>query len=478
MNAVYSVLLFQALMGALDNFWHHELAARLPQRGSARRELALHAMREAIYGFLFIALAWVRWNGAWLALPAGLLAVEVWITCADFLEEDRSRRLPPFERVLHTLLAVSYGFLLGALLPVFLQWAQAPTGLRVQGHGLVSWFFTFCGVGVAAWSLRNTLAVRRLGTQKEDVQATPTASGPSILVTGGTGFIGSALVRQLLQDGRRVIVFARDVMQSRRSFGPAVWVVDRLDDIPSETRIEAIVHLAGAPVLGRPWTRARRAVLLESRTGIMRQLLDLLRRLEVRPRVLVCASAVGFYGVPFGNPPVDEDSPPQPGCWQSELCAAVEHEARRAEGLGLRVVRLRFGIVLGHGGGAYPALAFSSRLGLGAVLGSGRQPVPWIHVDDAVGLAQYALACDRVRGAVNAVAPDVRSQAAFAGEMAASFGRRVFLQVPDVALRLGLGEMSEILRCGQHALPAAAVGAGYRFRLPNLRVAMRELAAG
>jgi uncharacterized protein (TIGR01777 family) len=229
-------------------------------------------------------------------------------------------------------------------------------------------------------------------------------------------------------------------------------------------------------VLGLPWTQGRRQVLLHSRTAILQDLLQLVRRLEQRPAVLVCASAVGFYGVPAGTQALDEQGPPQPGRFQSELCAALEHEARRAETLAVRVVRMRFGIVLGAGGGAWPGLATTARLGAGARLGSGEQPVPWIHLDDAVGLLRLALASTDLRGAVNGVAPDLVTQSSFAQAMAASFGRRALLHVPAWALRLALGEMSELLLCGQRVLPQAALAAGYRFRHPGLREALENLA--
>lgn len=137
-------------------------------------------------------------------------------------------------------------------------------------------------------------------------------------------------------------------------------------------------HLAGARLLGMPWTQARRRQLLASRVDTTVAIVSLMRRLHKAPRVLVSASAVGFYG-PSPNAsmePLDETAPPRPGEFQSDLCAAIEHEARRAEALGVRVVRMRFGVVLGHGGGAYPMQALSAHLALGAVLGHSRQHAP------------------------------------------------------------------------------------------------------
>ena len=484
MNAVFIILAAQALLGGFDNFWHHELHARLPQRASARHELALHAAREAIYGVVFVGLAWFEWHGALAVLLGALLVAELGITLADFLEEDRSRKLPPFERVLHTVLAVTYGLFLATLAPHLVAWAAAPFGLAWTPHGLVSWAFSACAAGVFAWSVRNGVAVHALGRQAQAgaapvvVRRHDDRIRPAVLVTGATGFVGSALVEQLRRDGQRVIVLARDLVQARATFGGDVWVVDRLDAIPSETLIDAVVNLAGARVLGLPWTARRRGVLLGSRVAVTAAVVELMRRLQQRPRVLVSASAVGFYGAaPDASfAPCDERSPARPGQFQSDLCAAIEHEARRAEALGVRVVRMRFGVVLGRGDGAYPMLALAARLGLGAVLGSGRQAAPWIHLDDAVALIRFALADASLAGPVNAVAPQTPTQAGFAQALAGSFGRRARLRMPALPMRLVLGEMAEILLEGQNAIPAAALAAGYRFRHPTLAEALAALA--
>lgn len=483
MNTIFLLLSIQAALGAFDNLWHHELEARLPQRTSARYELSLHAAREAIYGVVFVGLAWFEWRGAFATVLAALLLIELGITLADFLEEDRTRRLPPFERVLHTVLTISYGLFLGLVAPVLWAWVQQPTAMVLAPHGWVSWLFTAYAVGVWAWSVRNTLAAIKLyrtapPAQPRALHARGLQPQPATLVTGATGFVGSALVADLVRDGQRVIVLTRDALQARASFGPGVWVVDTLDAIPSETSIDAVVNLSGARVLGMPWTAARRRQLLASRVDTTVAVVSLMRRLQKAPRVLVSASAVGFYGASpnASMEPLDETAPPRPGEFQSDLCAAIEHEARRAEALGVRVVRMRFGVVLGHGGGAYPMQALAARLGLGAVLGHGRQPAPWIHLADAVGLVRFAMAHQTLQGPVNAVAPDAVTQAAFAQSLAASFGRRAWMRMPGLLIRVLLGEMATLLMDGQSAVPRIALSQGYRFVHPQLITALADLA--
>jgi len=490
-TALFLILAAQALLGAFDNLWHHELQARLPQRLGARRELALHAAREALYGLLFLVVAWLEVRGWWAWLLAALLLAELFITLADFLEEDRTRKLPPLERLLHTVLTAMYGAFLALMLPLLARWALLPGALVPVQHGFASLVFSAFAVGVLAWSLRNLLALRATGRQLAAARHAPSPIRPSagngprtVLVTGGTGFVGSALVARLVGEGTRVIVLSRDLLQARGLLDPAVTVIDSLDTLPAETRLDAIVHLAGARVLGLPWTAARRRQLVDSRTVLTEALLALVRRLDQRPEVLVAASAVGFYGVALnggsmhgeGQAPLDETASPRPGQFVSDLCVAAEHEARRAEALGLRVVRLRLGVVLGRGDGAWPLQDLAARLGLGARLGSGRQPAPWLHLDDAVGLLRFALHTPALRGAVNAVAPECPSQAGFAQALAAAHGRRVHLRMPAAPLRWLGGEMMSLLLEGQAVAPAAALRAGYRFAHPTLAAACRSLA--
>ena len=288
MIAALSILIGQGLLGALDNLIHHELQARLPSRVSARWELSLHAAREAIYGLLFLALAWGEWHGIWAWLLAALLLVEIVITIADFLEEDGTRRLPQFERVLHTVLAISYGAFLAAFMPELARWAGTPTGVVATSYGLLSWLLTLYAIGVLAWSTRNTIAaltLYRTAAQQEELHPPAPATGDAVLVTGGTGFIGTALIETLIEDGRRVILLTRDAMQAREQFGPRVAAIEDLDLLPSETRIDAIVNLAGASITGGLWTQRRKAVLIDSRLRTTGAVNALIERLIIEGRL-------------------------------------------------------------------------------------------------------------------------------------------------------------------------------------------------
>src|SRR6185436_15076367 len=161
MSILAILLVTQIALGGLDNLWHHELKERLPGRRQARVEVALHSGRELCYALLFAGLAWWEWHGAWAAAVVGLLVIEVCVTLADFIVEDRTRRLPRTERVLHTVLAINFGAMLAVLAPTLLAWARLPSALARVDYGFASWLLTAAAAGVLAWSVRNALAARR-----------------------------------------------------------------------------------------------------------------------------------------------------------------------------------------------------------------------------------------------------------------------------------------------------------------------------
>jgi uncharacterized protein (TIGR01777 family) len=477
MELLFTLITVQTLLGALDNLWHHEITERLPSKRSASDELTLHATREALYGFVFIALAWFAWHGWWAVLLAGVFAIEIVITIADFLVEDRTRRLPRFERVLHTVLAVNYGVVLAVLAPILFAWWSAPTAIVPVHHGAMSWVFTMFAIGVVAWSVRNAVAVLRHRRPAEWVR-NPIVAGTReerrvVLVTGATGFIGGHLVRRLVTRGDSVIVLTRDPDRALERFGPHVRIVTSLDTIAEDTRIHAIVNLAGEPILGWPWTRARRRKLIESRLETTRKVVALAARLTRAPRVLVSASAIGYYGV-HDDEPIDEGGAPQP-IFQSRLCQQWEQAAAAAEGLGVRTVRLRIGLVLGRDGGALPRLAMPVRLGVGAVLGSGRQWVSWIHIRDLVRLIEFVLDLPTLRGPINAVAPQPAMHLDLQRALARTLRRPLWFRVPGALPRAALGEMAQLLLDGQRVVPARPLAAGFTFRYERIESALADL---
>lgn len=481
MTLFFALLILQTLLGGFDNLWHHEITERLPTKRSAARELALHATRELIYGCIFIQLAWLEPHGSWVILVVVLLAVEIVVTLMDFVVEDRTRRLPASERVLHTLLAINFGMTLIAFAPILIGWWSQPAEIVRVSHGAYSWLFSLFAAGLFAWSARNALAVLRLRRPPRwvldpiFVHTLPGANSRTVLVSGGTGFIGRHLIRQLLARGERIILLTRDADHALDQFGPHVRIVTATSQLDAQERIDAVVNLAGAPILAFPWTRARRRKLIESRVNTTRALVDLCARLARPPRVFITASAIGYYGL-GGAAALDETSPPQP-IFQSRLCQEWEATATAAEDVVARVVKMRIGLVLGQDGGALPQLARPVRMGLGAVLGAGKQWVSWIHIDDLVRLFEFALDTPMLRGALNAVSPAAATHAQMQRLIARTLHRPMWLRIPAFIVRAALGEMSQLLVDGQHVIPARATAADFGFKHPNLGEALTHLLA-
>jgi uncharacterized protein len=296
----------------------------------------------------------------------------------------------------------------------------------------------------------------------------------NVTVTGASGFIGRALTRKLLETGSSVHVLGRRLhpgLPSAVRFSE--WNPTEMEPpAASLASADAVVHLAGEPVAQR-WTAAAKKRIHASRVQGTRRLVSTLAAQSQRPRVLVCASAVGYYGS-RGDEILTEASLPG-----SDFLAQVvrdwEDAAQSAEALGIRVVRLRFGMVLGRQGGALGKLLPVFRFGLGARLGSGEQWMAWIHVQDAVNLILFALNFSAVRGAVNASAPHPVSNDEFTSRLATALHRPAVLRAPGFALRLLLGEMSGMLLASQRVLPSAAKAAGFPFQYPDLNAALDEI---
>ena len=239
--------------------------------------------------------------------------------------------------------------------------------------------------------------------------------------------------------------------------------------------VDAVVHLAGEPVLGR-WTPAKKERIRASRVDGTATLLEGLQALPRLPRVLVSASAVGIYG--DGGDRVLDESSTKGEDFLAEVCAAWEDAAQQAEALGVRVVRLRIGLVLAPDGGALKQMLPAFRLGVGGPMGNGRQYMPWVHIDDIVGMVRWAIANDEVQGAFNACAPDPVTNAAFSKTLAKVVSRPSWLPVPKFALKTVLGEMSDAVLVSQRVVPKATQEAGYVFEHDDLEPALRATLRG
>lgn len=295
------------------------------------------------------------------------------------------------------------------------------------------------------------------------------------LVTGATGFVGPKLLERLTAP----IVLSRKPELARRelaSYKVQAYGWDPVDAPPPAaafTGVDAVFHLAGEPVAGGRWTAARKHAIRESRVAGTRNLVRALADLTNRPKVLVSASAVGYYGS-RGDEVLTESSPAGEG-YLAEVCRAWEKEALAAEALGIRVVTVRVGIVLGQNGGALQKMLPPFRLGLGGPLGNGRQWMPWIHIDDLASIFLFAAEHDSLRGPVNGVAPECVTNKQFTKQLAAALHRPAFFPAPYFGLRLLFGEFASVLFASQRVEPRALLNAGFEFRYPHLAAALADI---
>ena len=298
-----------------------------------------------------------------------------------------------------------------------------------------------------------------------------------LVITGASGFIGRALCDKLLAQGHALILFTRGSPRDANT-GTKRW----LHWTPGALRewdvaldgADGVINLAGEPIAEKKWTPTQRRRIEKSRIDATHSLVQACAKAKQRPQFLINASAVGYYG-PHGDEMITEEIAPG-NDFLSVLCRDWEEEAKKAEELGMRVVRLRIGIVLGHGGGALGKMAQPFKYFVGGALGSGQQWMSWIHLEDLVGLIVQTIDDPRTAGPVNATAPTPVRNKEFCQTLAKVMHRPCWATVPGFALRMALGDMAEMLLTGQRVIPAVAEKSGYRFRYPTLEPALQACA--
>jgi uncharacterized protein (TIGR01777 family) len=294
-----------------------------------------------------------------------------------------------------------------------------------------------------------------------------------ILITGGTGFIGGALVQYLVEREHSVVVYTRS---DGHIDGGLIRYLTSLEAVAADERFDAFINLAGESIAGRRWSESRKRELVDSRIGTTRALYDLACRLEDPPALLLSASAIGYYG-PQGDERLAENAPTH-DCFSHRLCLGWEAEARRFENLGTRVCVLRLGVVLAAEGGAMEELRKSVMFGLATWMGSGRQWLSWIHREDVIRAIEFLLAHKELRGEFNLTAPEPVTNRGFCEEMRAHRFSVLALPIPGFVLRAAMGELAEeLLLTGQRVLPRRLQEAGFEFRYNTLAEAMPALLA-
>jgi len=294
-----------------------------------------------------------------------------------------------------------------------------------------------------------------------------------VLITGGTGFIGTPLVNALLNAGYEICVLTRNPQKARQRLKGRVRCISRINELTLNDIFDVVINLAGAPIAGGLWTEKRKQQHFASRIDTTESLVAWARHAEHKPKLCIQASAIGFYGVRDSNERLDENAHSGQG-FMAELCSRWETAAQPVDALGIRRVTMRLGVVFGHGGALGPML-LPFKLGFGGRMGDGKHVISWIHLDDVIQFIMQAMTDESLHGTYNLVAPDAITQADFARTAGAILRRPVWFHIPAPPLRLVLGEMAQLFFDGQRVVPERLVQANFPFRYPTLESALRAV---
>ncbi|MFC0178796.1 TIGR01777 family oxidoreductase [Thorsellia kenyensis] len=287
-----------------------------------------------------------------------------------------------------------------------------------------------------------------------------------VLLTGGTGFIGSLITSQLLAAHHKVTLLTRFPEKAKTLLGPNISVISQLNELASLPDVDCVINLAGKQIVGLPWSQKQKNKLIESRLNITTQLVSWFKQCPQKPQLVIQASAIGFYGVRDGDEILTEESLTGQG-FMAELCQIWEEKAQLLSDDNTRLVTFRLGVVFGQGG-ALPKLALPFYFGVGGKLGDGKQILSWVHREDVSRAFAFAMTNSTVNGTYNLVAPETISQQNFASTLGKYIKRPSFFPMPKLVLTSMLGEMADVFVGGQNVSSAKLQASGFSFNHPTV----------
>jgi len=473
MTTVLILFTIIGLMGAFDTLYHHEFKERLPWRPQVKAELQAHALRNVFYFTIFLSLAWVEWHGffAWVFLA--ILVAEIFVTFSDFALESKVRTVPAPEIIVHTALGIVYGAVLAYLIPEVLKWKDLETGFTFVNYGFFSFIMTVYALAVLTFAFRDYFRSMEIENFIQHYGMSLKEKKQKVLLTGGSGFIGSKVAQALIDDGHEVSILTRNFKTTVEKFSKKVRLLNALDD--DETNYDVVINLAGSPINQR-WTEQSKERIVQSRLEISQQVVNYIQRIDKKPKLLISASGTGIYKA-SEEKEFTESSTLAEGGFTAEVCKSWEAKAKEAEAFGVRVVTLRTGLVLATDGGVLAEMLTAFDLLLGGKLGSGKQMMPWIDMQDMLGVIEHIINTKELNGAVNATAPRPVNNLEFSKTLAKAMRRPMFLTTPTFMLELFYGKemVKELLLEGRSVLPTKVQASGYEFKFETLEQSMNNL---
>ncbi|ORU89752.1 MAG: epimerase [Cycloclasticus sp. symbiont of Poecilosclerida sp. M] len=290
----------------------------------------------------------------------------------------------------------------------------------------------------------------------------------SVLITGGTGFIGSALCSRLLENKHNITVLTR----RPKPLKAPLYGINELEQLANDAAFDVVINLAGEPIADKRWSDKQKQRILSSRLDTTQKLINYFKATKHKPGVFISGSAIGYYGVGETDDAIDESAEGDDS-FSSQLCQRWETIALQAQTLGIRTCLLRTGIVLGKGGGALSKMLLPFKLGLGGRMGKGTHWMPWIHLDDLVGIILHCIQHDDVNGPINSTSPSPVTNQTFTKTLGKVLKRPTIFPMPAFVIKLLMGQMGEeLLLAGKKILPVKALSLSYQFRYKDLESAL------